>query len=229
MRGSHDLGGLEGLGPISPEAESSEPVFHADWEKRIFALTLAVGFLGQWNLDESRYARERQSFDDYLRHSYYENWWVGLKTLLLEKGLVSEEEFDSGEPRFQASSLGLSALRVEDSAGILLKGSSVEMQTEKAPGFRVGDQVRVRQESTTGHTRIPSYVRGRVGIIERHHGAHVFADRNALGRREAEHLYGIRFSSREIWREKSGEDADFGVRVDLWEPHLQEAGGSARK
>ena len=171
MRGSHDLGGLEGLGPISPEAESCEPVFHADWEKRIFALTLAVGFLGQWNLDESRHARERQSPDDYLRHSYYENWWVGLKTLLLEKGLVSEEEFDSGEPRFQASSLGLSALRVEDSAGILLKGSSVEMQTEKAPGFRVGDQVRVRQEITTGHTRIPSYVRGRVGIIECHHGA----------------------------------------------------------
>ena len=229
MRGSHDLGGLEGLGPISPEAESCEPIFHADWEKRIFALTLAVGFLGQWNLDESRHARERQSFDDYLRHSYYENWWVGLKTLLLEKGLVSEEEFDSSEPQFQASSLGLSALRVEDSAGILLKGSSVEMQTEKAPGFRVGDQVRVRQDITTGPTRIPSYVRGRVGIIERHHGAHVFADRNALGRREAEHLYGIRFSSCEIWREKSGEDADFGVRVDLWEPHLQEAGGSARK
>ena len=42
-RGGHDLGGLKGLGPISPEAESTEPVFHADWEKRIFALTLAVG------------------------------------------------------------------------------------------------------------------------------------------------------------------------------------------
>ena len=183
MRGSHDLGGLDGLGSISPEPESSEPVFHADWEKRIFALMLAVGFLGQWNLDESRHARERQSSDDYLRHSYYENWWVGLKTLLLEKGLVSEEEFDSGQMQSDASSLGLSALQVDDVA-------------------------------------IPSYVRGRVGIIERHHGAHVFADRNALGRREAEHLYSIRFSSREIWADKTREDATFGVRVDLWEPHL---------
>ena len=100
---------------------------------------------------------------------------------------------------------------------------------EKAHGFRVGDQVRVRQEITAGHTRIPSYVRGRIGIIERHHGAHVFADRNALGRREAEHLYSIRFSSREIWPEESAEDTDFGVRVDLWEPHLEEAGGSASK
>ncbi len=229
MRGSHDLGGLEGLGPISPEAESCEPVFHADWEMRIFALTLAAGFLGQWNLDESRHARERQSPDDYLRHSYYENWWVGLKTLLLEKDLVSEEEFDSREPRFQASSLELSALQAEDIAGIILKGSSVEMQAEKAPGFRAGDQVKVRQDITTGHTRIPTYVRGRVGIIERHHGAHVFADRNALGRREAEHLYSIRFLSREIWREEPEENANFAVRVDLWEQHLEEVGGVARK
>ena len=220
MRGSHDLGGLDGLGSISPEPESSEPVFHADWEKRIFALMLAVGFLGQWNLDESRHARERQSSDDYLRHSYYENWWVGLKTLLLEKGLVSEEEFDSGQMQSDASSLGLSALQVDDVAQILLKGGSVEMETEKQPCFKVNDQVRIRQEVTAGHTRIPSYVRGRVGIIERHHGAHVFADRNALGRREAEHLYSIRFSSREIWADKTREDATFGVRVDLWEPHL---------
>ena len=220
MRGSHDLGGLEGLGPISPEAESSEPVFHADWEKRIFALTLAVGFLGQWNLDESRHARERQSPDDYLRHSYYENWWVGLKTLLLEKGLVSEEEFASGQMQSHASSLGLSALQADDVAGIVLKGGSVEMETEKRPRFKAGDRVRVRPEAAAGHTRIPSYVRGRVGVIERHHGAHVFADRNALGRREAEHLYSIRFASREIWADKIQEDANVGVRVDLWEPHL---------
>ena len=220
MRGSHDLGGLDGLGLISPEPESSEPVFHADWEKRIFALALAVGFLGQWNLDESRHARERQSSDDYLRHSYYENWWVGLKTLLLEKGLVSEEEFGSGQMQAHASSLGLSALQVDDVARILFEGGSVEMETEKLPCFKAGDQVRVRQEVAAGHTRIPSYVRGRVGIIERHHGAHVFADRNALGRREAEHLYSIRFSSREIWGDKTREDTNFGVRVDLWEPHL---------
>ena len=220
MRGSHDLGGLEGLGPISPEAESSEPVFHADWEKRIFALTLAVGFLGQWNLDESRHARERQSRDDYLRHNYYENWWVGLKTLLLEKGLVSEEEFHSGKPRSHAPSLGLSALQADDVAGILLKGGSVEMKTEKRPRFKAGDRVRARVEVAAGHTRIPSYVRGRVGVIERHHGAHVFADRSALGYREAEHLYSIRFASREVWADKTREDANFGVRVDLWEPHL---------
>jgi hypothetical protein len=37
MNGAHDLGGMHGLGPINPEPETEEPVFHADWEKRVFA------------------------------------------------------------------------------------------------------------------------------------------------------------------------------------------------
>jgi hypothetical protein len=48
----------------------------------------------------------------------------------------------------------------------------------------------------------------------------VFADRNALRHREAEHLYSIRFASREIWADKTQEGANVGIRVDLWEPHL---------
>lgn len=221
MRGSHDLGGFEGLGPISPEPESCEPVFHADWEKQVFALTMAVGFLGQWTLDESRHARERQTPEDYLRHSYYENWLVGLQTLLLEKGIVSEQELNTGNPDSDSPASDLSALQAKDVAGILLRGGPVEMATEKIPKFVPGDRVRVRHEVTPGHTRVPAYVRGRVGSIERHHGAHVFADRNALGHREGEHLYSIRFASREIWGEDTNPGEAFSVRVDLWEPHLE--------
>jgi nitrile hydratase len=223
VRDSHDLGGLEGLGPISPEHESSEPVFHAHWEKRVFALTLAVGFLDRWNLDQSRHARERQTPEDYLRHSYYENWWVGLKTLLLEKGFISKQELKTGKLDSDATDSGLSALQAKDVGDILLRSGSVEMETEKHPEFSLGDRVRVREEVTLGHTRVPGYVRGKIGEIERHHGAHVFADRNALGYREAEHLYSIRFSSWEIWGENHQASATFAVRVDLWEPHLESA------
>jgi nitrile hydratase len=92
MNGAHDLGGMHGLGPINAEPETSEPVFHAAWERRVFGLALAAGFLGKWNIDKSRYARERQHPIDYLRHTYYENWLVGLERLLLEAGLVTAEE-----------------------------------------------------------------------------------------------------------------------------------------
>jgi hypothetical protein len=66
MNSAHDLGGMHGFGPIEPEPENEEPVFHSDWGKRVFGLTLAAGFLGKWNIDMSRYARERQHPVDYL-------------------------------------------------------------------------------------------------------------------------------------------------------------------
>ncbi len=92
MKGAHDLGGKSGFGPINPEQD--EPVFHHDWEKRAFALTLAAGFLGKWNLDMSRYARERMDDDDYLASGYYEKWIHGLQTLLVEMGILTQEEIE---------------------------------------------------------------------------------------------------------------------------------------
>ena len=90
MNGGHDLGGMHGLGRINSEPEQIEKVFHHEWEKSVFSLTLASAFLRQWNLDQSRHARERQHPADYLRNSYYENWYQGLLKLLIEKELITE-------------------------------------------------------------------------------------------------------------------------------------------
>ena len=90
MNGAHDLGGMDGFGPV--EAEPDEPVFHGEWEKRVFAMTVAMGFTGNWNIDMARRARERQDPADYLSRNYYEIWLHGLETLLVEKGLITAEE-----------------------------------------------------------------------------------------------------------------------------------------
>jgi hypothetical protein len=89
MNGAHDMGGVHGFGPVIPEA--NEPTFHAEWEKRIFALNLAAGRPGNWNLDMSRFARENRPPADYLSKTYYELWVAGLERMLVERGLVSEE------------------------------------------------------------------------------------------------------------------------------------------
>src|SRR3954463_10797422 len=96
MNGAHDLGGEHGFGPINAEPEAQEPVFHADWERRVFGLVRALSPLGCWNRDMSRFARERQHPVDYLRQSYYENGLAGLEKLLVEKGLVTPAELASG-------------------------------------------------------------------------------------------------------------------------------------
>lgn len=93
MNSAHDLGGMDGLGPI--DYEMDEPVFHAEWERRIFALTVAMGFYGAWNIDTSRHARERTPAAEYLASSYYEIWLSGLEKLLDETGLLTRAEIDA--------------------------------------------------------------------------------------------------------------------------------------
>ncbi|MBT3639397.1 MAG: nitrile hydratase subunit beta [Acidiferrobacteraceae bacterium] len=221
MSGGHDLGGLSGLGPIAPEPESSEPVFHAEWEKRVFALTMASGFLRRWNLDESRHARERQHPADYLRNSYYENWLAGLQTLLVEKDLLSAKELATGASQSGVSDDEAAPLQAIDVPQILSRGGPVEMVIERAPCFTLGDRVRVCSQDPKAHTRAPAYVRGRVGFITAHHGAHVFADQHARGQRVGHHLYSVAFSSSELWGSPENGDTEFKVMVDLWEPHLE--------
>jgi nitrile hydratase len=222
MNGAHDLGGMHGFGPIQPEPEATEPVFHAAWERRIFALALAAGALGQWNIDMSRYARERQHPVDYLRHSYYENWLAGLETLLVEHGLVTPEELAIG----QAAGLATASLRQrllppERVPQTLALGSPVVMATPQPPRFTIGAPVRARNQHPTTHTREPRYVRGRVGVIAAHYGAHVFPDRNAVGAKEGQHLYSVRFEASELWGVAApGRSA---VYVDLWEAYLEPA------
>ncbi|MBT5981395.1 MAG: nitrile hydratase subunit beta [Acidiferrobacteraceae bacterium] len=221
MSGGHDLGGLSGLGPIAPEPESSEPVFHAEWEKRVFALTMASGFLRRWNLDESRHARERQHPADYLRNSYYENWLAGLQTLLVEKDLLSAKELATGASQSGVSDDEAAPLQAKDVPQILSRGGPVEMVIERAPCFTLGDRVRVCSQDPKAHTRAPAYVRGRTGFITAHHGAHVFADQHARGQRVGHHLYSVAFSSSELWASPENRDTEFKVMIDLWEPHLE--------
>ncbi len=207
MNGAHDLGGKHSLGQIEPEAETEEPIFHAEWERRVFALTLATGMLGRWNIDESRFAREQQHPVDYLNNSYYENWLAGLQRLVQEKRLLDDSTIDPS--------------RIPDAATarkLLASGGPTELPEEAPAKFSAGDQVRVRKIQHRGHTRAPAYVQGARGVIVDHYGAHVFADDNAKGNRHGEHLYSVAFSGADLF----GADAEAKeVRVDLWEPYLE--------
>lgn len=222
MNGAHDLGGMHGLGPINPEPEAQEPVFHAAWERRMFGLNLAAGFLGKWNIDMSRYARERQHPVEYLRHTYYENWLAGLETLLLEAGLVTAEELATGKATGLADEATRArVLQAANVTTVLAKGGPVSMPINTPPRFTVGDRVRAVNQHPIGHTRQPRYVRGRLGVIQAHYGAHVFPDRNAVGSKEGRHLYSVRFEATELWgAPAAGRSA---VYVDLWEDYLEPA------
>jgi nitrile hydratase beta subunit len=221
MNGGHDLGGMHGFGPILAEPEAREPVFHADWEKRVFGMVRALGALGQWNGDMSRHARERQHPVDYLRHSYYENWLAGLERLLLETKLVSADELASGKAAGLADGAIRNRLLRPEEAHKALEGSPAAMPLALLPRFVAGARVRALNRHPAGHTREPRYVRGRVGVIHEHHGAHLFPDLSARGMRVPRHLYSVRFEGRELWGDDAA--AKSAVYVDLWEDYLESA------
>ena len=218
MNGGHDLGGMHGFGPVAPERD--EPVFHHEWERRAFALTLACGCLRRWNLDMSRHARERLPPPRYLGASYYEIWLEGLVTLLVESGLVTGPELETGRAEGRSSP----DPRVPGAAevpGILDRGGSTRA-VDVAGRFRPGDRVRVRNRHPRGHTRAPRYVRGRTGTIECEHGTFVFPDAHAGGKGpQPQPLYSVRFGATELW----GKEGDPGssVYVDLWDEYLEPA------
>jgi nitrile hydratase len=101
----------------------------------------------------------------------------------------------------------------------LAEGSPATTPLDMPPRFKIGDRVRAINRHPTGHTREPRYVRGCVGVIHAHHGAHVFPDRSAEGMREGQHLYSVRFEAAALWGESAA--AKSAVYVDLWEAYLE--------
>jgi nitrile hydratase subunit beta len=219
MNGAHDLGGMMGFGRI--EAEPDEPWFHAPWERRALGLTLAMGFTGAWNLDMSRHARESLPPGEYLASSYYEIWTRGVEKLVVQMGLVSEEELAVGHALVEPAVVKR-VVKAAEVAATLARGGPAERQPENPARYAIGDRVVTRNMHPKGHTRLPRYARDKQGVVERVHGVHVFPDTNA--HREGENpqwLYGVRFSGRELWGEEA--DPTLVVSLDAWESYLEPA------
>ncbi|GLZ35178.1 nitrile hydratase [Lentzea sp. NBRC 105346] len=218
MDGPHDLGGVPGFGPVrfSPD----DPLFGADWERKVFGLTMAASTIGLFNRDENRHARERMSPEAYRSSGYFEQWLVALETNLTELGVldadvlrdrVSDPGEIRGKPRPELFELFQDTLEF---------GASLDRTVAAPPLFEVGSRVRAVSVVRPGHTRLPAYVRGHVGVVRRVDPAFVLPDTNAHHDGEnPEHTYSVGFSALDLWGK-----GDHEVRVDVWESYLEEPG-----
>jgi nitrile hydratase len=221
---------MHGVGRVVRETD--EPVFHHDWERRAFALTLATGFLGTWNLDMSRYAREQMPPAEYLATSYYEHWLYGLEKLLVDTGLLSRQEIErrlregagqgSARPRPGPAVGGARVLEAQDVETVLRRARTARVDEGVPPRFKPGDRVATRNLHPTGHTRLPRYARGKRGVVERDYGVWVFPDTHAAGQgKKPQHVYSVRFTARELWGpQASPRDR---IYIDLWDDYLDPA------
>jgi nitrile hydratase len=211
MDGIHDLGGMQGFGPIV--VEPNEPVFHEPWEPRARALVYAAG---QQSTGEFRHAIERMDPLHYLASSYYEHWLTAAATIAVERGRVTHAELEEEADGLFPLARPVAAAALAD-AVTLVSGGGGE------PRFSPGDRVRVTHRHSPGHTRCPRYVRGQIGTVVRVDGVESLPDVEAhLVDRRHEPTYSVGFEASDLWG-----DAQAGVviHVDLWESYLEGCDG----
>jgi len=218
MNGVHDMGGMHGMGPVVHEKD--EPVFHEEWEGRVYALTRLVrAGGGRWNIDAGRYEIERIAPAEYLRMSYYERWAWRLPIQAIKIGLVTQAEVESGSPA-PGSAKATPQLTAASVPAMVATRMSTKRDVDVKATFKRGQRVRARNMHPTGHTRLPRYARGKVGAVAEDRGVFVFPDTNAefLGEKP-QHLYSVRFTARELWGDRASPRDS--VYLDLWDDYLE--------
>ncbi len=216
MTAIHDMGGVPGYGPVRPE--QNEPVFHSEWEGRVFGLATTVrGGL-------SRRRLEALDPDTYLS-GYYQRWLAALENGLTERGVLTREDIDAKADHFRHNP-GASPTRVVDPAlaGRVREGMYRQRREHKTPpgppAFAVGDCVRARFIRHEGHTRLPRYVQGKRGTVTAVYAAYDLQDDVPPGEDvPVQQLYSVRFEGGELW----GESAEPGAAlyIDMWEGYLE--------
>jgi nitrile hydratase subunit beta len=89
MRGPHDVGGLP-AGAV--DRTPHDPSF---WEKQIDALNQLLASKGYRRTDENRRYVEMLGDDAYNTLTYYERWTASAVRLLIDKGVLTQDEVDA--------------------------------------------------------------------------------------------------------------------------------------
>ena len=213
MEGAHDLGGMDGFGPVvTPDSDRPhEP----GWELRAQILTaLGVGSARPWI--------ERLDPATYLSSPYYGRWLAAAELGTVSTGTLSREDLDRWRVAIEGGAAVPVASNPELRDAIRHTMTHVHpMARAAAPRFAVGDEIVVaRRHDPVNHHRCPRYVRGVRGRIERICGDAPATDGPAVGNPEAQ--YTVCFASMDLWGAQEGE-APFSVLVDLFEHYLEPA------
>lgn len=220
MDSLHDLGGVEGFGPI--KVETAYIPFHEAWEGRGYALCSASN-APDWTIDWWRHIREATPAVDYLTTPYFASWAVTQAVGLVDSGILTLDEIASGQPAGPRKEPPAPASLADVLAADKADAIRYDRQIDQTAKFVIGDRVRTARHGAAGHTRLPAYVRGFTGEIVAHHGAHILPDASAAGIEKAEHLYSVAFHVTDLFADAKG--ASDRVFLDLWESYLRPADG----
>jgi nitrile hydratase subunit beta len=217
-----DMGGTEGWGPVKPPIRD-EPVFAETWEGRAFAIAaFTMGRISGQNLDAFRHALARLDRAQYLDDGYYGRWLNAAELMLVDSAVLAPGAVAARARKLRGEDVeDIPAPAEPGKPDYAATAAGSLREVDASAAFAVGDAVRAKDVEPTGHTRLPSYVRGHRGTVELVQPAHLLPDTHAHFQGEnAQHVYSVRFDSRELW----GDDAErFGLTIELYESYLEPA------
>jgi len=221
----HDIGGRQGFGSVRWQQDHDEEAFHEQWQARAWAMCMSMfaswrGNPELWTLDWFRHVRERIDPIDYLTRDYYDQWVQSLAATLIDNGTIRLQELVPGSATSKTPARAdKRAQKIGGTAEVSATGGDAAASEE--PAFSVGQSVRTKVAVAAFHTRLPAYVRGRIGVIDDYHGSRPLADASARGVIKLEPLYTVAFEATELWPEaQAGRERVF---IDAWESYLEPA------
>ncbi len=218
MDGIHDMGGMQGFGPV--EHDDDEPVYHTEWEARMRGIAASRTAPPGSNMDWGRHLIECIPPDDYLTIAYYNKWYLADAANFVNEGYVTIKELISGKAETMPEGVG-EPMTPEEVPMVFGRRYNTIMPLDHPERFKTGDTVRARQMSPSGHTRLPRYARGHEGRIHAYYGCQILPDANAHGEKRGEPLYSVAFRASDLWPEDGGKN-DY-VYIDMWESYLEPA------
>lgn len=202
MKVQHFLGGIENLGPVAVEKR----VFVEPWEAQLFAVHTTMMGTGIWAWPDLRVLAEGMSPLDYFKYRYYIKWLGGMCHFLVAKNYISEKELEERTKHFlehpdaPLPNSGDNAV-TERVIEYFYTGANPYRDVAVDPLFKVGDKVRVKDMPPAVHTRLPGYLRNKVGVIDTvYKGAYLYADNVPTdGISTTQPVYLVRFKTRDLW------------------------------
>jgi nitrile hydratase subunit beta len=235
MKLQHYLGGLEGLGPVAFEKR----VFVEPWEEHIFGIHVAMMALSSqlplpttpskfhtvWTWADLRKGAESLNPFDYFKYRYYEKWLGGISGYFIEQGYITDAELEACSHQILQNPSGV-AKRGGDEAidqriiTYLVNGDSPKHDTNAKSRFAVGDEVLAQNPPSIEHTRLPGYLRNRIGVVDTVYPAtySYLTSTGPDGIGDAMPVYCVRFDPETIWKDNTEKNAT--IYADLFEAYL---------
>ena len=225
MDGIHDMGGMEGFGPV-PFLPDDQGRVDERWEAVAGAAIFALMRSGRTNIDAHRHRIERLDPSRYLPIGYWGRWLAAVESATVDQGVADQAEIDELLRQLghdPASTAPPPRMQPVERLESRRNEPGFIRAVDRDRRFSVGDRVTTLDTAPhRGHHRLPRYARGRTGTVARVYPAFTLPDAVAHDRGEQpEYLYAVGFDGRDLW----GPDGDPRqiCHLDLFETYLRPA------